>query len=212
MLRYLTVDRPRHTRLSLENVAGIPLLILPGVFNPALFPSSPFFAAELSRSRVQERDAVLDLGTGCGLLAICAAQRASRVVAIDINPEAVRCARVNVALNHMEDRVEVRSGDLFEPAHNERFNLILFNPPFYRGAPASSADRAFRAEGLAERFASGLGSHLADGGRTLVVLSTDAEIQTYLGPLVSAGFRADEVARRDLATERLLIYEVRGER
>ena len=77
--------------------------------------------------------AVLDMGTGSGIAAIAAARRGARVVAVDISTEAVRCARINVLLNRVDDRVEIRCGDLFEPVQGERFDLVLFNPPFYAG-------------------------------------------------------------------------------
>ncbi len=60
---------------------------------------------------------------------------ARRVVAVDINPAAVRCAQINALLNQLEQRIEVRRGDLFAPVAGERFDLVLFNPPFLRGAP-----------------------------------------------------------------------------
>jgi ribosomal protein L11 methyltransferase len=56
---------------------------------------------------------VLDLGTGSGVLAIAAALLgADRVVAVDVDPLAVRIARENVAQNGVADRVTVRHGEL----------------------------------------------------------------------------------------------------
>ena len=51
-------------------------------------------------------------------------------MAVDINPEAVRCAGINALLNHFEHKIEVRHGDLFAAVPAERFDLIVFNPPF----------------------------------------------------------------------------------
>ena len=48
---------------------------------------------------VSEGERVLDLGTGCGMLGILAARKANEVVAVDLNPYAVRCAKENSALN-----------------------------------------------------------------------------------------------------------------
>lgn len=57
--------------------------------------------------------AVLDVGTGSGILAIAAARLgAARVLAVDIDPVAVRVARENVKINSLSDRVEVMEGDL----------------------------------------------------------------------------------------------------
>ena len=95
---------------------------------------------------------VLDLGTGSGIGAIFAARWASRVVATDINPEAVRCAQINTLAHHLEHKIETRCGDLFEPVGTERFDVILFNPPFYRGRPRDLADHAWRSPDAFDRF------------------------------------------------------------
>lgn len=56
---------------------------------------------------------VMDVGTGSGILAIAAARLgASDVLAIDIDPNAVKVAKENVALNGVESRVRVVEGDL----------------------------------------------------------------------------------------------------
>ena len=56
---------------------------------------------------------VMDVGTGSGILAIAAARLGAReVLAIDIDPAAVKVARENIVLNHVEDRVRAVEGDL----------------------------------------------------------------------------------------------------
>lgn len=73
----------------------------------------------------------LDLGTGCGILALVMAQAGiERVIATDISPRALRFASMNARLNCLHGRVEWRAGDLFEPVQDERFDLVLSNPPF----------------------------------------------------------------------------------
>jgi len=72
---------------------------------------------------------VLDLGTGCGLLALLAARSARRVVATDVVEACVRCTWRNALLNGFEVQVDVRLGDLFAPVTGEVFDLILTNPP-----------------------------------------------------------------------------------
>lgn len=80
---------------------------------------------------VRKGDTVLDMGTGCGILGIIAAKKAAKVVAVDINPYAVRCARENAKLNHVIDKTFFVQGDLFAPIRKgEKFDLILFNAPY----------------------------------------------------------------------------------
>ncbi len=74
---------------------------------------------------------VLDVGTGTGVQAIHAAVGgASHVVAVDINLDAIICAKENVVLNHVEDIVDVRESDLFSAVKtDERFDIIIANLP-----------------------------------------------------------------------------------
>jgi release factor glutamine methyltransferase len=81
--------------------------------------------------QVKPSDCVLEIGTGCGLVSLIVAQTARKVIATDISPIAVECARKNVEYNHFSARVELREGSLFEPIdEGEFFDLILFNAPY----------------------------------------------------------------------------------
>jgi methylase of polypeptide subunit release factors len=150
---------------------------------------------------------VLDLGTGSGVGAIFAARRAARVVATDINPEAVRCAQVNALVVHLDHKIETRAGDLFEPVRGERFDAILFNPPFYRGQPRDMADRAWRSPDVFDRFLHELPAYLCPGGFALIVLSTDGDVADALFSTKHLVVRP--VKRRDLINEILTVYEIK---
>jgi HemK-related putative methylase len=206
--RFLLFQRHRHGRLVLEAAGGIPILVLPGVFNPSLFRTGAELAAHLGRIEIPPQFRVLDMGTGSGIAALAAARHGARVVAVDINPDAVRCARINVLMNRLEERVDVRQGDLFAPVEGERFDLVLFNPPFYIGAPRDAADRAWRSIDVPERFASGLGDHLAPGGCALLMLSSDGVGERFLQRLRECGFAVETIARMDKVNEVLTIYRV----
>ncbi len=80
---------------------------------------------------------VLDMGTGCGVGAISVALWADRVVAVDIDPTAVRCARMNVLLHKLEERIAVEEGDLFSSLKGQSFDVVLFNPPYFKGVPVT---------------------------------------------------------------------------
>ena len=71
----------------------------------------------------------LDLGCGAGVLALETLAGAGEVTAVDINPRAVALTRFNAALNGC-DNVTTRTGDLFAPLGEARFDLIVSNPPF----------------------------------------------------------------------------------
>ncbi len=72
----------------------------------------------------------LDLGTGCGVVALHLALRSEHVVATDVSERALTLAAANAELNGLADRIEFRAGSLFEPVAGETFDLVLTNPPF----------------------------------------------------------------------------------
>ena len=71
----------------------------------------------------------LEIGTGCGALALRAARHAAHVVATDTNPRALNIAVFNAAINEITN-VEWRLGSLFDAVQDERFDLIFCNPPY----------------------------------------------------------------------------------
>ena len=77
----------------------------------------------------------LDLGTGCGTLALAAASIAVSVIGTDINQRALDFGRINAALNGVGN-VSFLQGDRFEPVAGRRFDSIICNPPFFL-APVS---------------------------------------------------------------------------
>lgn len=206
--RFVLFQRGRHDRLSLERVAGLPILVLPGVFNPALFFSSGLLAAALDPRTVPPGARVLDVGTGSGVLAVVAASLGARVTAIDSNPDAVRCARLNSILNDCEDRVLVRGGDIFGAVDGERFDVVLCNPPFYPGGARDARDAAWRAGDFPERFAAGLAPHLVERGCALVVLSDVGDEAAFLAAARANGFLIEPVRRRAMVGEVLTVYRL----
>jgi release factor glutamine methyltransferase len=207
-LGYRLTGKHRYDDFRLEHVHGAPFLVIPSVSNPKLLRSGEFFAAQID-SRLVHRDAsVLDMGTGSGVCAVFSARYAERVVAVDINPEAVRCAGINALLNDLQHKIEVRQGDLFAPLNGERFDLVLFNPPFWRGAPRDHRDQAWRSSDVAERFAAGLAAHLKPAGAALVLLSTFGDCAAFLREFHSHGFSIAVHAERRFVNERLTLFRL----
>ena len=206
---YRVTGRAHYDRLHLEHVRDTPILILPSVFNPRVLRSGAFFAETIADRRLGEHGSVLDLGTGSGICAVFAARHARRVVAVDINRAAVRCAGINAAINGLADRIDCRHGDLFAPLSGERFDAIFFNPPFYLGTPDSDRDAAWRSPDVAQRFAAGLDAHLAPGGRAWLLLSTFGDAcPRFLEELARAGFSLSAFAAKHHINERSTIVEV----
>ncbi len=207
-LGYRLAGKDRYDDFRLERVNGSPFIVMPTVFNPKVPRTGEFLASLLDSSLVARDWEVLDMGTGSGVCAVFAAKHARRVVAVDINPAAARCAAINAHLNHLEHKIEVRLGDLFAAVADERFDLILFNPPFLRGAPRDDRDRAWRSSDIAERFAAGLGARLRPGGSALVLLSTFGDGRFFLEEFAKRGLRIAVLAERRFVNERLTVFRI----
>ncbi len=75
---------------------------------------------------------ILDLGTGCGCLAILAARAFPRAIvdAVDLSAEALAVAGRNVADHGLTDRVHLLQSDLFAGVPPLPYDLIIANPPY----------------------------------------------------------------------------------
>lgn len=74
---------------------------------------------------------VLDLCSGTGIQGLLAAKSAERVISVEMNEAAIPVTEFNIRLNHLEDIVELRRGNLYDVLEpEERFDFIYANPPF----------------------------------------------------------------------------------
>lgn len=83
---------------------------------------------------------VVDVGTGSGCIAVALAHHLSnaRVTAIDLSAEALVIARKNAKRNEVADRIRLLSGDLLAPVREERFDIVVSNPPYVPHADRAS--------------------------------------------------------------------------
>jgi release factor glutamine methyltransferase len=205
---FLLLKRHQHRRLVIEELAGISLVVLPDVFNPTLFFSSELLAEVIAgEAQFIEGKLVLEVGTGTGLMALLAARRAERAIGVDINPEAVRALRINALVNHLEDKVEARQGDLFASVAGERFDLIIFNPPYFAGEAKDLWDYAWRdVNQVRARFVAEAAQFLRPGGR-LLVSDSDVAVDRLDQALIAAGFRVTPLRSRTVISgETLTVY------
>jgi methylase of polypeptide subunit release factors len=114
----------------------------------------------------------LDVGTGNGVQALLAASHSEHVVATDVNPRALAFTELNAALSGI-DNVETRNGSLFEPVGDERFDLIVCNPPFVISPERRWTYRDGWLEGdeLSAQVVRETAAHLADGGYATILAS-----------------------------------------
>ncbi|HEX8477364.1 MAG TPA: class I SAM-dependent methyltransferase [Telluria sp.] len=119
--------------------------------------------------------AAFDIGTGTGVLAAVLAKRGVRhVVATDMDPRALGCARENLERLGLAQHVDVIEADLFPEG---RAALVLCNPPWLPGKPSSSIEAAVYDPDsrMLKAFLAGLSAHLLPGGEGWLILSDFAE-------------------------------------
>lgn len=189
-------------RLSGVEVAALGARVHPhyGVFSPVRGEYVDLVAGAPLPVRAT---CAFDLGTGTGVLAAVLARRGLRqVVATDINPRALACARDNVRRLGLAGRVET-TGPALYPAG--RADLVVCNQPWLPVRPSSALELGVHdADGaMLHGFLDGLAARLRPGGEGWLVLSDLAEhlgLRTraeLLAAVGAAGLRVvDRIATR----------------
>ncbi|MFF3817218.1 methyltransferase [Streptomyces bluensis] len=108
---------------------------------------------------------VLDLGTGSGIQTLHATRQATRVTATDVNPRALHITALTLALSGAP-AADLREGSLFEPVRDERYDLIVSNPPFVisPGARLTYRDGGMGGDDLCRTLVRQAGERLNEGG------------------------------------------------
>ncbi|MES2049140.1 MAG: methyltransferase [Pseudomonadota bacterium] len=165
---------------------GKEFLVYPNTFWP-FTDSQPL----VQNFRIKSGDSVLDVGTGSGVIAVFACyQGAAKVLAVDINPAALKSARYNAKAHGFNKLMEVRRSNLFEKIDREQFDVITANLPF-RNKPAhdvvasSQWDTDFQTN---IQFFKEVGAHLKPGGRIYFAHSNFGAVKEIRKLAKDAGF------------------------
>ena len=119
----------RSSGLSLHPVFG--LWLFRELPNPRV---SLYFGQDsvalLTRQMPRTGGTCLDLCSGPGVQALNAAKNGEQVTSAEINPQAAWLATINAAMNGLEDRMDIRTGDLYAALPQDaKFDRIIANPP-----------------------------------------------------------------------------------
>lgn len=181
------------------------LHIYENVYEPA--DDSFLFAENLTEKK---GDIVLDMGTGCGILALAVADEAAKVVAVDINPYAIRCAKRNAKLNRVAHKIFFVQGNLFAPLGiEEKFDLILFNAPYLPSKPLEDNSwlelawaGGVTGRRVIDRFICEAPKYMKPDGRILLMQSTRSDISPTLRT-----FEKKELDTKIIATRAFPFFE-----
>lgn len=192
----VTTRKPAAYLLKRAYVQGIPLYVDERVIVPRSF------ICELLVSDIVGGDdftiiedtgsveTVLDLCTGSGAIAILAAEvfENADIDAVDLSPDALEVAKINVAEHGLEVRLSLIEGDLFAPLEGRTYDLILTNPPYvdevameelpaeYRHEPAMALGSGLDGLDIVRRILAEAGAHLNPGGGLLCEIGAGREI------------------------------------
>jgi release factor glutamine methyltransferase len=205
---HLILARKRSTT---TRVAGLQLVVPPTVFHPKIFLTSAFFARFLQSLDLRGKT-VVEVGTGSGILALSAAKAGAKsVLALDINPAAVKAANLNAMTNDLT-RVEALQSNLFSALPESRkFDVIISSPPSFSGEPWDDADRAWHAgpgyRDILPLFEEAA-PRLLQKGRMYLLLSSDTNLALMHSLIHSAGFTSKQIAKRSIWVEAFYLYEL----
>lgn len=148
---------------------------------------------------------VLEVGTGSGFVAEAVDPYASRVVATDVNPHAVRAARrrgVPAVLTNLADGVR------------GEFDVVLFNPPYLpedgdEGWMKHALSGGATGREVIEEFLGGVDRVLSEGGVVLLVASTRTWLDVVKELAGRNGFSVEVAARDRFFFEEVVVFRLR---
>ena len=146
-----------------------------GVFAPLRHEYVELVAQAPLPAALAEHNMAFDIGTGTGVLAAVLARRGvGQVLATDLQPRALACARDNIERLGLTQQVTVQQADLYPGGQAA---LIVCNPPWLPARASSALERAVYDpdSSMLLGFLSGLAEHLVPGGEGWLILSDLAE-------------------------------------
>jgi ribosomal protein L3 glutamine methyltransferase len=194
----VTTRKPSAYLTGRSYIQGIPFYVDERVIVPRSFIGEILFSEyddadgeeSLYLPDPNEVESVVDICTGSGCLAILAARifPNAEVDAVDLSPDALEVAKINVADHELEGRVTLHKGDLFEPLKGKTFDLIITNPPYvdheemavlpeeYRTEPAMALDGGPDGLDIVRRLLTEAPKHLNPGGGMMCEIGTGREL------------------------------------
>ncbi|MFH0971867.1 MAG: HemK2/MTQ2 family protein methyltransferase [Candidatus Micrarchaeota archaeon] len=194
---------------------GLHLEVFPDVYFPH---EDSFLLAEAAEKHAFGK--VLDLGCGSGIAGISAAKngKAESVTFADISKQAIENAALNCKLNLIPSPIHFILTDLFSMLKNERFDTILFNPPYLptsseeklRGELNLAFDGGKTGRKIIDRFLPEFGRHLEKGGVLLYLHSSLTNDGITSGFLKAHHFKTGKISSQRFFFEEIAALKITG--
>lgn len=204
------------------NIESLLITLNDRVYEPAedtfLLLDTIKYLIKYGRLDIECKD-ILDLGTGVGLIALWVALKAptspKRVVATDISPKAIRCAKQNTTINQTENVVVICSHLFSAFSKDTKFDIILFNPPYVPSKtdqfkkPKNWEEIAWNggAQGreIIDQFLQSFSNYLTDTGVALILHSSLNYPEKSSKIAKSQGFHMEIISKKRLPWEILMV-------
>lgn len=177
-------------------IQGIPFRVDERVIIPRSFIAELLLGGELGPDQLglipdpELIGSALDLCTGSGCLAIIASMCLpnAEIDAVDLSPDALEVAALNVADHEVEDRIRLLRGDLFGAVGDATYDLIITNPPYVAAAEVEAFPPEYASEPtmahlggddgleLVRRILAEAGEHLNPDGGLICEIGTGREL------------------------------------
>ncbi len=160
---------------------------------------------------IEPGEVSLDVCTGSGVIAIFSALKgAEKVVALDINPNAIESVKINAEAFKVESVIDARVSDVLSALkEGEQFDVVTCNPPFTdESSEGDMASKTLRDPGLrvAKDFFKNIGAHLKTGGRLYVSQANSGNVDDMLTLADEAGFVARMIGKKEIGQNSLEFY------
>lgn len=183
------------------------------IVHPDVFPPHFTFSTKILLDFVKPLDlhqkTFLELGCGCGILAIYAAKKGAFVTATDINPTALTSLEKNAQENQVS--IEILYSDLFENLQNKTFDYLLINPPYYPKKPISIKENAwFCGENFEyfEQLFYQLPDYSNPKNKIYMILSEDCELQKIKAIALKNKITFELIEEKKLLPEKNYIFKL----
>jgi release factor glutamine methyltransferase len=192
---------------------GLVISISPDVYEPA---EDSFLLAKYAKTL---RGRILEIGCGSGIASLNAAKAdsANEVIGVDINPHAVALAQKNAKANKITNAGFMESNLFTNIAKGERYDAIIFNPPYLPTAPEDKVKGPLNAaldggkdgREVLDRFLDEFETYLKPDGVLLLIQSSLNDKDKTEQILEKKGFVVHVLETESYFFEKLYVLEVK---